>query len=173
MFVKFYRPIFIVLILVAFIGGISLSFKLFSKGESALGKVIPSFTGKDLILGGSISDQDLSFPAIINLWASWCPTCRQEHPLLIKLSQQGIPIYGINYQDKTANAIKWLDEEGNPFVRVIEDPYGSLGESMGVYGLPETLLVDENRQIVVQHRGLLTSQVWQEKFLPIWEDLKN
>lgn len=173
---RFYRSIFILLLLTTFVGGLFLSFQVFYDDTSPIndtaGEVLPSFTAKDPILGGSISDQDIQLPAIVNLWASWCTACLYEHPVFIDLNQQGIRIYGINHQDKTTEALKWLDEHGNPFTRIIEDPFGSLGESLDVYGLPETLLIDKNRQIVVHHRGVLTSQVWRDKFLPLWEKYK-
>lgn len=168
---KFSRPLFILLLLGTFAGGLFLSFKVFYQEPQvpAVGEVLPNFVAKDPILGGTITDKDLELPAIVNLWASWCTACLYEHPIFVYLNQQNVTIYGINHQDTTEDALKWLDEHGNPFTRVIEDPFGSLGGLLDVYGLPETLLIDENRKVVVHHRGVVTTQVWQDKFMPHWD----
>ena len=83
----------------------------------------------------------LGKPALVNVWGTWCISCRVEHPVLIKLAQQGVVIYGINYKDVNADALKWLKDFHNPYALDIRDDEGSLGLNLGVYGAPETCLL--------------------------------
>ena len=82
-------------------------------------------------------------PALVNVWGTWCPSCRVEHPELTRLAEQGVVIYGINYKDDNAAAIKWLNELHNPYLLSISDADGTLGLDLGVYGAPETYLIDK------------------------------
>lgn len=104
--------------------------------------------------------------SLINVWATWCPSCQIEHPTLLKLAQQGVAIYGVNYKDQRALALDWLNQLGNPYTFVIEDAAGQLGIDLGVYGAPETFLIDKNGVIRYRHVGVLDEQAWAEEFLP-------
>ncbi len=174
---KYYRPIFGLLLVTALAAGLYLSITVFygsnNRFNSEKVTALPSFSATDLLTRVSISDQDMRLPAVVNVWASWCGSCLYEHPVLLGLHQEGVTIYGINHKDNTADAIEWLGEHGDPFARIIEDISGSLGNTFGVYGVPETLLIDKNRQIIVRHRGTLSAKTWQKKFLPLWQEQLN
>ena len=105
---------------------------------------------------------------LLNVWASWCVACRSEHPLLMKLAQKiSIPIYGLNYKDRPEDARRWLATYGNPYARSASDIEGKMGFNLGVYGVPETFLIDASATVVYKHIGPLTEAVWQEKLLPL------
>ncbi len=93
---------------------------------------------------------------LVNVWASWCAPCRAEHPQLMALSESGVTLYGINYKDEPANATAFLDEMGNPFARIGADTTGRTGIDFGVYGVPETFVVDGDGTIVYRHVGPIT-----------------
>lgn len=81
-------------------------------------------------------------PCLVNVWASWCTACVQEHDTLLQLADSGITIFGLNYKDTTEAASAWLDTRGNPYQAIFMDPKGTLGRDWGVYGVPETYLID-------------------------------
>ncbi|MBC7156698.1 MAG: DsbE family thiol:disulfide interchange protein [Rhodobacteraceae bacterium] len=93
---------------------------------------------------------------LVNYWASWCAPCRAEHPLLTELAAEGIPVYGINYKDSQANALKFLDDLGNPFTAVGADEQGRTAIDWGVYGVPETYVVDGEGRILARVAGAIT-----------------
>lgn len=109
--------------------------------------------------------------ALINVWATWCGPCRQEHPFLVELAEQGVPIFGVNAKDELDLAREWLDQRGDPYEFSIFDPEGKLALDMGVYGYPETFLIDENGTVLQRKTSVLDQRVWQEHFLPIIEKL--
>ena len=108
---------------------------------------------------------------LVNVWATWCFACRIEHPMLNKLSEQGVKIIGLNYKDQRTGALAWLAERGNPYAFNIFDARGSLGIDLGVYGAPETYLVDANG--IIRHRrvGVVDDRVWDSEFRAIYEQL--
>lgn len=139
-----------------------------------IGKPIPTFAVSTLRdASKTVTDKDLRGKiALINVWATWCPACKQEHGTLVQLAQEvGIPIYGLNYKDKRDAAIQWLHDYGDPYVLNIFDENGRIGIDFGVYGAPETFLIDENG--VIQHKlvGIMTPQVWQTAFVPLINQL--
>lgn len=103
---------------------------------------------------------------LLNVWATWCPSCQAEHEMLRKLADQGIAIYGVNYKDDPAKALNWLKNLGNPYRFNINDEAGQLGIDLGVYGAPETFLLDKQGVIRHRHVGVLDDQVWEKDFLP-------
>ena len=104
------------------------------------------------------------YPVLVNYFASWCPPCRVEHPLLIDLARTtGLPILGVNQKDTTINGRRFLDVLGNPYERVAIDADGRAGIEWGVYGMPETFLVDGKGTVVWKHVGPLTADVIQGK----------
>jgi cytochrome c biogenesis protein CcmG/thiol:disulfide interchange protein DsbE len=111
--------------------------------------------------------------SLFNVWATWCASCRVEHPFLTRLAEQGLPIYGINYKDEDVAALGWLDELGDPYRLNIVDAEGSLGLDLGVYGAPETYVVDGNGVIRYRHVGVVNERVWQDILAPIIEELKR
>jgi cytochrome c biogenesis protein CcmG/thiol:disulfide interchange protein DsbE len=104
---------------------------------------------------------------IINVWASWCVPCRTEQPVLMQLAENSnVQVLGLNYKDETANALRFLSQLGNPFAAVGVDKRGYAAIDWGVYGVPETFIVDANGIVRYKHIGPLTAQSYQEKFLP-------
>lgn len=112
-------------------------------------------------------------PLLVNVWASWCPTCYQEHQYLNKLSKEGINIIGVDYKDDPIKALKWLKELGNPYQVVLEDKKGSFGLDLGVYGAPETFIIDGNGIIRYRHTGDVNNKVWEQTLKPIYEKYNN
>jgi len=109
--------------------------------------------------------------SIVNFFASWCLPCRAEHPLLMRLAEDGVAVYGINYKNERADAIKWLAELGNPYRRIGADDDGRAGIEWGVYGLPETFIIGKGGRIRFKHVGPITPQALDEVILPILKEL--
>ena len=111
-------------------------------------------------------------PWMLNVWASWCTPCQLEHPLLLQLArQQGVPLVGLNYKDSPDAARAWLQRLGNPFVANAADVDGRAGIELGVYGVPETFVVDRDGRVRMRHAGPLTEQVLRERLLPLLREL--
>lgn len=108
--------------------------------------------------------------SLLTVWASWCDACAREQPFLLKLQQKGVLIYGINYKDTPTDAKKWLAEWGNPYQLIAEDVDGHVAIDLGVYGAPETFLVNKKGMILYRHVGILNEQVWQTKFLALMKE---
>jgi cytochrome c biogenesis protein CcmG, thiol:disulfide interchange protein DsbE len=111
---------------------------------------------------------------LLNVWASWCVSCVQEHPILVELAQQNIvPIYGLDYKDKSADALAWLNSKGNPYVLTVSDADGRIGIDYGVYGVPETYVIDKQGVIQYKQIGPVTRQNLQDKILPLVAELEK
>jgi len=111
---------------------------------------------------------------ILNVWASWCVSCREEHPLLIEYSKSGaVPIYGLNWKDKREDALAWLEDLGDPYVLSVADLDGRVAIDYGVYGAPETYVIDQGGTIRFKQIGAVTSDVWSEKILPLVQELNR
>ena len=111
---------------------------------------------------------------LLNVWASWCVACRDEHPMLLELARRNdIPIYGLNYKDKPTDAISWLNELGDPYVLSVSDLDGRVGIDYGVYGAPETFLIDRDGVIRLKHIGPITPAVWDNKIAPLVAELSK
>ena len=108
---------------------------------------------------------------LVNVWATWCPTCKAEHAFLNELAKDGVKIVGINYKDDDFKARQWLQAYGNPYLFNIADPDGKLGLELGVYGAPETFLVDSKGIIRAKHIGDLNPAVWA-KLQPEFEAMQ-
>lgn len=123
----------------------------------------------------SIGPEDLRGKVwLLNVWASWCVSCRQEHPLLVELAKQNIvPIIGLNYKDARADGMKWLSEWGNPYQLSAFDADGKIGIDYGVYGVPETFLIDKAGVIRAKHIGPLTVEALEKKLLPKIRELNG
>lgn len=126
-----------------------------------LNKPFPTFDLPSVIDGEPrITQADLKGPALVNIWATWCVACRVEHPVLNRLAAEGVVIYGVNYKDTNADAIKWLKDFHNPYQLNISDADGRLGLDLGVYGAPETYLIDANGVIRHKFIGVIDDRVW-------------
>ena len=109
---------------------------------------------------------------ILNVWASWCVACRIEHPLLVDFSKTAtVPIYGLNYKDKREDAIRWLANFGNPYTRSLSDIEGLVGIDFGVYGVPETFVIDKAGIIRLKQIGPVTPEVLRDDILPLLKKL--
>lgn len=106
---------------------------------------------------------------LLNVWNSWCAPCREEHPFLLELARIGVPIYGINWDDDRDKALAWLNEVGDPFVASAVDEVGDVAIAYGVYGYPETFLINPEGTILVKHFGPLTPEIWAGKMAPAME----
>lgn len=111
---------------------------------------------------------------MLNVWASWCVACRDEHPLLVELSRLGIvPIFGLNYKDQRDTALQWLKQFGDPYVISIADTEGRVGIDYGVYGVPETYVIDKEGIIRYKHIGPVTVKSLEDTILPLINELKK
>lgn len=108
--------------------------------------------------------------SLVNVWATWCPNCLVEHPELMRISrEENLPLYGVNYNDESPKAIGWLERHENPFQFNIVDNKGTLAIDLGVYGAPETFVVDSQGVIQYRHVGPVTREIWKRKILPVVE----
>ena len=111
---------------------------------------------------------------LLNVWASWCVSCRVEHPLLMELAKANVvPIVGLDYKDKNREALAWLEQHGNPYALSVVDADGRVGIDWGVYGVPETFVVDKAGVIRYKHIGPVTAEALQQTILPLVDKLKR
>jgi cytochrome c biogenesis protein CcmG/thiol:disulfide interchange protein DsbE len=111
---------------------------------------------------------------LLNVWASWCVACRVEHPLLVELSRKNaVPIYGLNYKDDRRAAMEWLRQFGDPYVASLSDRDGRVGIDYGVYGVPETFVIDRAGVVRHKHIGPVTPEVWERDLLPLVRRLQG
>jgi len=109
---------------------------------------------------------------LLNVWASWCVACRQEHPLLVELARlKAVSVIGLNYKDKPDDALGWLTEFGNPYEQSLVDADGRVGIDLGVYGVPETFVIDKTGVIRYKQVGPITEEIWMQKLLPLIQQL--
>jgi cytochrome c biogenesis protein CcmG/thiol:disulfide interchange protein DsbE len=136
-----------------------------------VGKAFPAVSGTELFSGETIKLNDLFINekfSLVNVWASWCVTCRAEHTVIMNTAKnETLQMIGINYKDEQENAKKYLEMLGNPFEVIVFDPEGEIGLELGVYATPETFLVDREGLIVYKHIGEINNQAWQENFVPL------
>jgi len=166
--IRFLIPAFIFLVLTGFL------FVGLYKDPSLvpsplIGKPIPTFAASTLRDPAKImTNKDIQGDyALVNVWATWCAACKQEHSALVFLANKlQVPIYGLNYKDDRASALNWLQQYGDPYVANIFDENGRIGIDFGVYGAPETFLVDSSG--IIRHKlvGIMTPDVWEQQFVP-------
>ena len=132
------------------------------------GKAAPALQVTALGDGPVLSDALLRAPGVkvVNFWASWCAPCRAEHPRLMEIKAMGVPVYGVNYKDKPADALGLLDELGNPFAALGADATGRMGLDWGLYGVPETFVIDGSGTVVLRFAGPITTQEMERTILP-------
>ena len=135
---------------------------------------LPPVQGFEDAGGFATADLQMGEIALVNIFASWCGPCRVEHPLLMALAEAGtIPLYGINYKDTPDDAERWLGRLGNPYTLMGADLDGRTGIDWGVYGIPETFVVDGAGRIRHRHVGVLSQYDLDETILPLIEDLRG
>ena len=137
--------------------------------SSLLDKPFPEFELPSLHSQESVQLDDLlGEPRLFNVWASWCIACRTEHDLLRKIAESGdVSVIGINYKDQRLDALSWLFDLGDPYSLSVSDFKGDLGVDLGVYGAPESFLMDASGVIRYKHVGPLTEDVWESEIEPI------
>ena len=134
----------------------------------------PAFSLPELLApGATVTEKSmLGKPWLLNVWASWCAACRDEHPLLNDLSARKIvDIVGLNYKDQRDDAIGWLNAFGNPYATIAVDLDGAVGIDYGVYGVPETFVIDASGVVRLKHIGPLTAEDIETKVLPLLAEL--
>jgi len=170
-----YLPL-LVFITMAVLLGIGLTMNPRVIPSPLIGKPVPEFSlppvkGRTLGLSRADLKGEVS---LVNVFASWCVACRDEHPVLMDMQRQGlVPIHGLNYKDKPDDAQGWLDRLGDPYTRTGADISGRVAIDWGVYGVPETFVVDRNGNIVHKHIGALTPQAVRDTILPLLRKLKE
>ncbi len=141
-----------------------------------IGKPAPAFEVPTLDEPARTISQDTfkGQVSLFNVWASWCVACREEHPLLVELSRSGeLPIYGLNYKDEKADAERWLAMYGNPYTEIAVDSDGKVGFDYGVYGVPETFVIDKQGVIRYKQIGPIKPKDLEQKILPLVEQLRR
>ena len=133
-------------------------------GQPAPALTVEAFGGEATLL----TQEMLTAPGVkvVNFWASWCAPCRVEHPSLMALAQTGVTVYGVNYKDRPENAATFLSDLGNPFKAIAADPSGRTGLDWGLYGVPETFIIDGNGRVVFRFPGPVTNEILNAKILP-------
>ncbi|MFZ3160782.1 MAG: DsbE family thiol:disulfide interchange protein [Rhodoferax sp.] len=140
-----------------------------------IGKPAPAFTAPVLGKAGeTLSNKNMLGQVwLLNTWASWCVACRVEHPLLVEFVKTNpLPIIGLDYKDKEADGLKWLARYGDPYTRAIVDADGRIGIDFGVYGVPESFLIDKQGIIRYKQIGPFTEEVLREKLVPLIKELQ-
>lgn len=140
------------------------------EGQPAPAVVLSEFSGKELFDDSDLRDGEVK---LVNYWASWCAPCRVEHPNLEALSQEGIKIYGINYKDQEDNAASFLEELGDPYAAIGRDEKGRMALDWGVYGVPETYVIDGDGKIILRFAGPITQRVIQNTLRPALEQARG
>lgn len=142
-----------------------------------IGKPLPAFTTAPLRPGDpeglSNSDFQRGEPVLLNVFASWCGPCRVEHPVLMRLRQQGVAIHGLDWKEDAAAGARWLAERGDPYIRAGNDQTGRTGIEFGVAGVPETFVIDKQGRVRYRHVGALTPDDWERKIGPLMEQLRK
>ncbi|MBU3035652.1 DsbE family thiol:disulfide interchange protein [Tritonibacter mobilis] len=133
------------------------------EGKTAPPVALSEFPGKENFDDATLRDGEVK---LVNYWASWCGPCRAEHPSLTALSEEGVPIYGVNYKDQLGNAQSFLEELGDPYAAVGRDEQGRMALDWGLYGVPETYVIDGEGTIVLRFAGPITSRVLEETIRP-------
>ena len=171
---KFLVPLALFLVLAVFLG-VGLNRDPREVPSPLIGKPAPAFALTRLDDPDStLRRQDLLGKVwMLNVWASWCVSCREEHPLLVEFSRRKlVPIYGLNYKDTRAKGLAWLSQRGNPYDASLFDAEGRVGVDFGVYGVPETFVIDKAGIIRYKHIGPLTPEVIAGELTPLLSRLQ-
>jgi len=172
---RYLIPLGIFLVLVVFLG-IGLGLNPREVPSPLVGKPAPAFRLAELHGNGKVRGKEdmLGQVWLLNVWASWCVSCRDEHPVLVEFAKRNVvPIYGLNYKDKPDDALAWLKQFGDPYTASIVDRDGRVGIDYGVYGVPETFVIDKAGVIRYKQIGPITPAALQNKILPLIEQLKQ
>jgi cytochrome c biogenesis protein CcmG, thiol:disulfide interchange protein DsbE len=172
---RFLLPLGIFIVLAIFLG-VGLTLKPREVPSPFIGKPAPAFRVPQLHEESkTISPEDMRGKVwLLNVWASWCVSCREEHPVLVDLARQNlVPIYGLNYKDKREDGLAWLNDGGNPYIVSAYDREGNVGIDYGVYGVPETFVMDKLGIIRYKHIGPVTPEALRDKIIPLVKELNG
>lgn len=159
--------VFLALAAVLFIGVVHSPNKS-TMQSTLLGKPAPTFTLP--VLGDDtrkVASTELAGrPWVLNVWGSWCPGCADEHPLLIEVARENrVPIIGLNWRDDDVDALRWIEQRGDPYAVILADREGRTAIDFGVYGAPETFFIDAEGLVQYRHVGAMTREVWEREFV--------
>ena len=171
---RFILPLVVFLIMAAFMY-VGLGLNPHEVPSPLVGKAAPTFTLPQLHEPSrQFSPQDMKGKVwLFNVWASWCTACENEHPVFLELSRRNlVPIYGMDYKDKREDGEVWLRKHGNPYTLVVSDAEGRVGIDYGVYGVPETYVIDKQGVIQHKHIGAVTPKILDETILPLVKELQ-
>lgn len=171
---KYLLPLAIFMALAGFLA-IGLHLNPHDLPSPLIGKPAPAFSLPELgEPSGKFSTEQMKGKVwLLNVWASWCSACREEHPVLVELAKSGqVELYGLDYKDTDADGLAWLQQGGNPYRATAVDADGRVGIDYGVYGVPETYLIDRAGIIRYKQTGPVTREVWNEKLLPLIKGLQ-
>ena len=164
---------FFTILIVAYVFYSALKFKPKYSTDHLVGSLVAKFNTPTLKNNKTFfTDEDIKLGeySLINIWASWCTPCRKEHPVLMELSKiSNLNMYGINFKDNKKNALNFLNDFGNPFLKNGVDKDGSISINLGAYGVPETILIDKNKKILLKYIGPLDKSDYKK----ILEKIKN
>jgi cytochrome c biogenesis protein CcmG/thiol:disulfide interchange protein DsbE len=172
---RFLLPLLLFAVLIGFLA-VGLRLNPREVPSPFIGKPAPAFTLSQLHLEGqTFSPNDMRGQVwLLNVWSSWCVSCRQEHPVLLDLARHNVvPIVGLDYKDDREPAKNWLNENGDPYRLSVWDREGKVGIDYGVYGVPETFVIDKVGIIRMKHIGPVTPTVLSEKIIPLVKELNN
>jgi cytochrome c biogenesis protein CcmG/thiol:disulfide interchange protein DsbE len=168
-------PLLVFIVLVVFLA-IGLTRDPHEIPSPLIGKPAPVFTAPVLDgAGAKFSAKDMLGKVwLLNTWASWCVACRQEHPLLVEFAKtKTISVIGLDYKDQDADGLKWIQRYGNPYDVSITDKDGRIGIDFGVYGVPESFLIDKNGVIRYKQIGPFTEEALRDKLMPLVRELQK
>lgn len=142
--------------------------------SALIDQALPNFNLETIASENKLTEKDVIGEVfLLNVWATWCVSCRAEHTYLNQLAKQGVKIIGVNYKDDKQQAATWLATLGNPYAINLFDVDGKLGLDLGVYGAPESFLIDKKGIIRYKHVGVVDTNVWQEKIKHIYDELQT
>lgn len=136
---------------------------------------LPEFALPGIATDGGPGIASASFrgePRLLNVWASWCAACPQEHPVLTRIAQEGFPVYGIAWKDKPEDSRAWLARYGNPYAGIGADQQGRTAIDLGVTGVPETFIVDKKGRVRFKQIGPISPEVWEGQIKPLMQQLR-
>jgi cytochrome c biogenesis protein CcmG/thiol:disulfide interchange protein DsbE len=172
---RFLLPLVLFLVLVGFLAA-GLGHDPRELPSPLVGKPAPAFQAAALARPEATIRRDdlLGKVWLLNVWASWCGACRDEHPVLLDFARRGgVPIYGLNYKDQREDGVFWLRQHGNPYTDSLFDPQGRIGIDFGVYGVPETFVIDRAGVVRYKHVGPITPAVLRDKIEPLLRQLNG
>jgi cytochrome c biogenesis protein CcmG/thiol:disulfide interchange protein DsbE len=139
-----------------------------------IGKPLPAFALPPVkpMAQGLASTELVGEPRLLNVFASWCGPCREEHPVLLRLKREGVPIDGLDWKEEADAGAHWLDENGDPYQRSGNDRTGRAGIDLGVSGVPETFVIDRKGRVRYRQVGAITPEVWSQTIAPLMAKLK-